>query len=234
MRHISVIIPAYNAADYLGEAIESALAQTVAPYEIIVVDDGSTDDTARVAKKYSDAANAALRYLFQTNAGIGAARNRGLAVARGNFFALLDADDVWLPCKLEQQLDAFERAPSADMVFGQVQEFITPELPRELHAQLRCEAEPRAGVIPSALLVSRDAFFRVGMFETRWRVGEFADWMLRAREADLHQVMLTELVVRRRIHARNKGIRQRVEINDYARMFKAALERRRAAGRENA
>lgn len=226
MNQVSVIIPAYNAETYLGEALESVFAQTAPAFEIIVVDDGSTDSTAAIAKKYD-----AVRYVHQQNAGISATRNRGIELARGNVFALLDADDVWLPQKLEWQLAALQNNV---MVFGYVQEFISPELPREIQDKLRCETEPKAGVLPSALLVTRDAFLRVGFFETQWRAGEFANWMLRAHEAGLKKIMLPELVARRRIHTSNNGIRQRAEFNAYARMIKASLERRRAAGDTNA
>src|SRR3954453_22774254 len=94
-RKVSVIVPVYNGAAYLPEAIGSALAQTVRPLEIVVVDDGSTDDSGRIAQQYE-----LVRYVWQANAGISAARNRGIEAAQGDVLALLDADDVWLPDKL--------------------------------------------------------------------------------------------------------------------------------------
>ena len=97
---VSVIIPAYNAAAYLGTAIDSVLAQTYKDYEIIVVDDGSTDNTREVVKKYKPVC----RYVHQANAGPSAARNCGIASSSGDLIALLDADDAWLPGKLEMQV----------------------------------------------------------------------------------------------------------------------------------
>ena len=119
MKTISVIIPAYNHARYLAEAIDSVLAQTYAPLEIIVVDDGSTDDTPAVAASYGDR----IRYIRQENAGVGAARNRGIAVARGEYLALLDSDDIWLPEKLEREIALFDADPQLGFVHCGVEKF---------------------------------------------------------------------------------------------------------------
>ena len=98
---VSAIIPVYNCERYLAEAIESVLAQTYRPIGIIVVDDGSTDGSADVAKSFTDPQ---VRYFYQPNSGQGAARNQGTNLARGSFFTFLDADDLWTDNKLELQL----------------------------------------------------------------------------------------------------------------------------------
>lgn len=224
---VSVVIPVYNGAAYLAEAIESVLAQTARPMEIVVVDDGSTDESGEIAQRYE-----LVRYVRQENAGISAARNRGIEAARGDVLALLDADDVWLPDKLRLQLAALEQADAPAYVFGFVQEFVSPELSPELRARIRCEPEPMAGALPSALLVARDAFLRVGGFAKELRAGEFADWVMRANEAGLKKIMLPTLVARRRIHTNNNGIRQRQNFNAYAHIIKNSLDRRRAAAEE--
>src|SRR2546423_7727277 len=90
---VSVVVPAYNYARYLPQAIDSALGQTHPPLEVIVVDDGSTDDTPRVLDAYGDR----IRAVRQANQGAGAARNAGIAVARGEYVAFLDSDDLWRP-----------------------------------------------------------------------------------------------------------------------------------------
>lgn len=112
MRTISVIIPAWNRAGELRHAIDSALAQTLPPLEIIVVDDGSTDETAEVLAQYGDR----IRVLRQANQGVAAARNAGIAAARGDLLAFLDSDDVWLPRKLELQAALLEADPELGLV----------------------------------------------------------------------------------------------------------------------
>ena len=129
---VSVMIGAYNAAPYLGEAIESALGQDYEPIELIVVDDGSTDGTAEVARRYSQA-----RVIQQENGGNGSARNRAVENASGELYAFLDADDLFTPGKLSLQKAALDADPTLDMVFGHVREFFSPELDEETRAGLR-------------------------------------------------------------------------------------------------
>jgi glycosyltransferase involved in cell wall biosynthesis len=109
---VSVVIPAYNGDRYLAEAIDSVLAQTYQDYEVIVVDDGSTDHTAQVVKQYGKA----VRYLRQTNQGVAASRNLGLAAALGEYIAFLDQDDLFLPHKLSSQVALLDQKPDLGMV----------------------------------------------------------------------------------------------------------------------
>ena len=104
---VSVVIPSYNNARFVRQAVESALDQTFSPLEVIVVDDGSTDDTANVL----DPLARRIRLIRQDNAGVAVARNVGIKIARGALIAFLDADDVWLPCKLERQVNLHSRDP---------------------------------------------------------------------------------------------------------------------------
>jgi glycosyltransferase involved in cell wall biosynthesis len=99
---VSIIIPSYNSANYLAAAIDSVLAQTVTNLEVLVIDDGSTDGTEAVVRNYP----APVRYIRQENSGVSAARNRGMDESQGRYVAFLDADDTWLPHKLERQLAA--------------------------------------------------------------------------------------------------------------------------------
>ena len=102
---ISVIIPTYNSARYISEAVNSVLEQTFKAFEVLVIDDGSTDETEAIMSRYS----APVRYIRQQNAGVAAARNRGIEESRGRYVAFLDADDTWFPHKLERQLDALDK-----------------------------------------------------------------------------------------------------------------------------
>jgi len=220
---VSVIIPVYNCERYLAEAIESALAQTYRPIEVIVLDDGSTDGSGDVAKRFAPP----VRYYFQPNAGLGTARNKGISLAQGSAFAFLDADDLWLEDKLTRQMAVFDDNPELDMVFGYAKQFNSPELDEQSQTKIRPGEEILPGYIAGTMLIKRDAFYRVGLFETDWRVGEFIDWYLKAMERGLKSFLLPEVVMKRRIHENNMGIRERKHQRDYVRILKAALDRRR-------
>ncbi|MGH9423586.1 MAG: glycosyltransferase family 2 protein [Thermoanaerobaculia bacterium] len=112
MKTVSVIIPNYNYGRFLREAIDSALAQTYPPLEVIVVDDGSTDETPQVLAAYGDR----IRAIRQDNQGVGAARNTGIAAARGEYVAFLDSDDIWRPRKLEYEMARFAADPDLGLV----------------------------------------------------------------------------------------------------------------------
>ena len=109
---VSVVMPAYNAERFVDEALESVLKQSYQRLEVIVVDDGSTDGTAARVQAYGNP----VRYLQQVNAGVGAARNRGLEAATGDYIAFLDADDLWRPEKLDVQLEIAARNPESGLI----------------------------------------------------------------------------------------------------------------------
>jgi len=113
---VSVVIPAYNQSQYLAAAIRSALAQTYEDIEVLVVDDGSTDDTRRVATSFDDSR---VRYIYQNNAGLAAARNTGIRHARGSVLTFLDSDDLFLPEKLALLCGTLDANPRLGMVAGQ-------------------------------------------------------------------------------------------------------------------
>lgn len=113
---VSVVTPTYNRADFLAEAIDSVLAQTYTRFEMIIVDDGSTDGTRELVERYSD--DPRIRYFYQENQGQSVARNWGIAEAKGEFVCFLDSDNAWFPHKLERSLDVFRANPSVDIVYG--------------------------------------------------------------------------------------------------------------------
>lgn len=119
MLKVSVIIPAYNCANYISEAVESVLKQTDKDFEILVVDDGSTDNTKAILTKF----NGKIRYFYQNNKGVAAARNLGIRQANGDYIAFLDGDDAWLSDKLSLQLAIIERNPDIAMIFTDGESF---------------------------------------------------------------------------------------------------------------
>jgi glycosyltransferase involved in cell wall biosynthesis len=221
---ISVIIPVYNGERYLAEAIESVLNQTYHFIELLVIDDGSSDRSAQIAKRFSSS----VRCFSQPRRGAGAARNRGVDLSQGRYLAFLDADDIWIGNKLERQLAAFESCPGLDVVFSHVQIFHSPELSGKLRERLPIPVEIMPGYVVGTMLIERDAFLRVGPFGGDWELAEFIDWHARAMELGLKSIMLPEVMMRRRIHENNQGIYKREHrSSDYLRAIRAALNRRR-------
>jgi glycosyltransferase involved in cell wall biosynthesis len=223
---VSVMIGVYNAAPYLGEAIESVLSQDYEPIELIVVDDGSTDGSAAIARKY-----AGVQVIQQKNGGNGAARNRAVEEASGTLYAFLDADDRFTRGKLSLQKAALDADPQLDMVFGHVREFFSPELDDETRRMLRPPApEPMPWTAPNLMLIRRESFQRVGPFTTAVRVGVTVDWFARAAEAGLRHEILPEVVLERRLHTQNNGLREAASRSQYLKVIRHAMERRRALG----
>jgi glycosyltransferase involved in cell wall biosynthesis len=222
---ISVMIGVYNAERYLAEAIDSVFAQSYRPLELIVVDDGSDDGSGDVARGYGDA----ITFARQENAGNGAARNHAVRLASGELFAFLDADDRFTPGKLERQYAALAADSDLDIVFGHVQEFVSPELTEAERASVRPPAsEPLPWPAPNLMLIRRESFVRVGPFSEDVRVGVTVDWYARAMEAGLRSTVLPEVVLERRLHLTNNGLRERDSRQQYLHVLKASLDRRRA------
>lgn len=219
---VSVIIPVYNGERYLGAAIESVQAQSGHVLEIIVVDDGSTDRSAQIAQRY----HPTVRYVQQANAGPGAARNLGVTLAQGLFLAFIDADDLWLPDKLERQLVYLDQHPTVDMVFGQVEQFISPELPPAQQPALPTPSI-MAGVHVGAMLIRRQRFIESGPFATTWTIGEFIEWYGRAEAHGLRAALLPDVVMQRRLHATNLTRRTQNRRQEYLHILKAHLDQKR-------
>ena len=222
---VSVIIPVYNYERYLAQAIKSVLAQTYRPIEIIVVDDGSTDGSAKVAKRFTSPVN----YCFQHHSGIGAARNCGIHLAQGDFFAFLDADDLWMKDKLARQMKAFNDNPKLDMVFGHARQFYSPDLAKFMKEKVHYRQEIVPAYHTGTLLIKRAAFLGVGFFATDLCLGEFIDWYLKAMDLRLTSLMLPAILMKRRVHGKNTVIRHTDSKTDYLHIVKASLNRQREA-----
>ena len=215
---VTVVIPLYQAEAYIGEALASVLAQSLRPERVIVVDDGSTD-----AGPARAAAVPGVEVLRRPHEGIAATINAGLALARSEFVAFLDADDRWTPEKTARQLARLRAEPDLAFVFGHARRFLTTP-----------SGETPLDVLPGRSLQGglfrRACFDRVGPYSTAAGTHGFLDWHARADEAGLRSVVLPEIVFERRIHGANHGLLHRAEQRrGYFNSLKAALDRRRAA-----
>ena len=154
---------------------ESVLNQAFKAYEIIVVDDGSTDSTAAVCKSFGNQ----IKVYTQDHQGSGAARNLGVDKATGNYLAFLDADDIWTPTHLRDSLAALAKADAADLVFGMMTEFYSPETDQAFRQTYGCRLNPFAGLSPGTLLIKRSDFQTIGKFNTEYESGVTVDWLSR-------------------------------------------------------
>lgn len=205
MTSVSVVIPTYNYGRFVGEAIASALDQSLPPAEIVVVDDGSTDETEAVVRGFGER----VRYIKQENAGVCAARNRGVKESKGDVIAFLDADDRVEPTALEKQAAVFESNKEIGLVYCGVREFDS-ETGKTLKTYLENAGDQVATNLllwdgpviaaPGLVVVSRKAFEAVGGFDTQMKVGE--DWDFCYRVARKFKVgFVPELLVNYRIHS---------------------------------
>jgi glycosyltransferase involved in cell wall biosynthesis len=214
---VSVIVPAYNAEPFIGEALDSAFAQHYDPLEVIVVDDGSSDRTAEVASCYD------VQLIRQPNRGPAAARNAGLALARGEYFAILDADDIWPDDRLSVLIDAL--SAGAGIAIGLTEFFVTPGEPTPAHYPFGLP-NPLGGHMV-AVLARRSVVEMIGPYNEEFRLSEDIDWFMRAREAGVAIVSVDRVVTRYRIHARNTSRDKEAVRAMWLRVLRSSLARRR-------
>lgn len=223
---ISVIIPTYNSDRFISEAIESVLQQTKKPDEIIVVDDGSTDDTQQTVEKFGGS----IRYIYQENAGPAAARNRGLEAAKGDLIGFVDADDIWLKNKLELQLNLFQQNPVNEIVIGLL--YRIPLAKTDEILQTEIEDGEYAASVGSALM-KKSVFEKIGAFDEELRFSEDIDLFFRILEAGINVVGHEEVVQLYRRHDKNSTEDEKSSLY-HLKAFKKSLNRRRKKGKSMA
>jgi len=222
---ISLIIPAYNAARYLGEAIDSALNQTAKPQQIIVVDDCSTDDTVAVARSYGDAVQVIVQ---ETNGDVAVARNRGLLEVNQSLIAFLDADDRFLPTKLQRQLEALSDHPNAMLCICGVCDFWSPDLPESARRTDNLTPQMRPGQA-GTWLMRPEVIQQIGPFSTSpdFRFSEGSELYTRIERAGLGIVRIDDVLVERRLHATNKTANSKSHMDGIMALMKRRLDMRR-------
>ena len=185
----SVAIPAFNASRTIEETLCSVIAQTIRPCEIIVVDDGSTDQTGEIARSVSDL----VRVIRQENTGCGGACSKAIRETRASIIATTDADDLWVPTKMEKQLKVLFEAGLGTLVFAHHRQF-------EHGSSAYANGKVRQGMTRTDLVFYRKDFEKIGdIIDPPGGRGEMVDWLARAREAGCHFEILNEILVLRRV-----------------------------------
>jgi glycosyltransferase involved in cell wall biosynthesis len=223
---ISVLIAAYNAEETIAETLASILNQTLLPDEIIVVDDGSTDHTAKVAATASNA----IRVIRQTNRGPAAALNMGLKLATGDLLSFIDADDLWERDKLAVQTRALAEQIELDGVGSHVRCFFCPTNDQETNKRYRLPDGPEPCWLLGAMLLRRHCFRSCETFAENLWAGHAIDWYDRACAAGLVFGMLPNVLLHRRIRPGSLSHRSQRRDAAMVEMARRAIERRRKRG----
>jgi glycosyltransferase involved in cell wall biosynthesis len=220
---LSLILAVRNGANYLGEALASAVAQSHPPDEIILVDDGSTDATESIARGFGG-----ISYVRQEPRGMVAAQNLGIGLARGAFICFLDHDDLLPPESVALRLALLSGREELAYVYGTVEQFISPDLQPEQRSRLPARLPTLTGRILGASLFRRAAFEHAGPFAPTLGMGYMMEWVSRAQAAGMAAAAIPEIVLRRRVHATNSVHDTRTLETDYLRALRMALRHKRA------
>jgi glycosyltransferase involved in cell wall biosynthesis len=225
---ISCIVPTYNSERYVAEALQSIVAQTYHPLEVIIADDGSTDNTLKIVRAFVSPLTP-IRIVTQHTRGPAATRNMGIQAAAGEFLAFLDADDLWHPEKLTRQIAAFRTQPSLDICVTHIQMFWEDELQQEA-AMFRSEprTKPIPGFATTTLLARRSVFERIGMLNESLWFADATEWFIRASVAGITSALLPDVLTHHRMHSSNHTRRRReASTDEFLLLVKGVLDRRR-------
>ncbi|HEX7024733.1 MAG TPA: glycosyltransferase family A protein, partial [Gemmatimonadales bacterium] len=195
---VSCIVPVYNGSRFLLQALRSIAAQTWPHTEVIVIDDGSTDATPSLA----EAAGPGVRWIRQENQGPASARNTGLGHATGSFVAFLDADDLWVPDKLERQLARFRERPELMICLAGMRNVRGTDADSD-DPLLDPSAWPAISFSPCTMLARRSGFDLVGPFNPDLRHGEDTEWFVRMMMRKIPYEVMPDVLLERRIHETN-------------------------------
>lgn len=221
---VSVIIPVYNGAAFIQEAIQSVFGQDYRPMEVIVIDDGSTDNTAEMVEMLQQP----VKYFRQQRSGVAAARNKGLELANGNLIACLDADDLWDEKKLTRQWAVISDKPKISAVVGHTYKM---PMSQKIEGMGEIVDEKKMFMLSTgAALFRKSAFDKVGKFDESLQCAEDIDWFLRAREVELQIIIHKEVVQFYRMHGKNISNNHHLMNLGLLRVHKKSLDRRRKSG----
>ncbi|MEE9190605.1 MAG: glycosyltransferase family A protein [Candidatus Neomarinimicrobiota bacterium] len=226
---ISVIIPVYNSARFIHDTINNILKQSMTPFEIIVIDDGSTDGSGELVKTtYPD-----IQYRYQNNQGPAAARNAGLKIARGNAIAFQDSDDLWPKNKLELQAAYLNQNPAVDIILGQTQVYVqrSNSSGEKIYVKFK---DPWPALMFHSALIRKGVFETAGFIDETFQYAEEVDWFLRAKEIGVDIRFIKETVLFYHRHQDNMSKLIRSDKKYFITALKKSLSRRRARSNSGA
>jgi glycosyltransferase involved in cell wall biosynthesis len=221
---VSVILPVFNGERYIEEAIESIYAQTYLNFEIIVVDDGSSDASASRLARFKD-----ITYRRQDNQGPAIARNTGVRLAKGDCLAFLDQDDIWLPRKLEEQVSCLNANPNLGLLFCK-QRIVVDEEAKELspivHEHLvKKRFREIVSLSPSAMMIRRELLEVLGGFNINYSFYSEADLMLRLKINNSPYHVVSQVLLLKRFHDNNLSYRTQVTQRELLGIFRDSIKR---------
>lgn len=225
---ITAIIAVFNGEKYIEAAINSILSQTVAISQIIIVDDGSTDATVDKIASFN---SSNIIVLSQQNGGQAKAINMALSIVEGDFITFLDADDIWKHDKTALQLAAFEKNPAAQLCFGGMEEFISPELSIKEQQKIRANPVTLEAKVRPCMMIRRYVMQNFGDFPEVPTM-DFIAWYASVKPKITSEIFVDTIVLERRLHLNNVSRLERKKV-DIATTFKAILEQRRKANQSN-
>ena len=218
---VSIVVPVRDGERWLADALESVLAQSYEPIETIVVDDGSADASAEIARRLG------AKVLKQPGLGLGVALNNGVQATTGAYVGFLDADDLFPPRRVDSMMSVLLARPDVDGVYGLMEEFED-----ETHSG-RDARPPALSRLRQCLLFRRAVVERVGAFNQELAVAETIEWVARAVAEGVVFITIDEVVLRRRLHDSNMGLTRWDERGDYAKALHSGLQARRRSRHES-
>jgi glycosyltransferase involved in cell wall biosynthesis len=218
---IAALIPVWNGAAFLAEALESALAQEPAVDDVVVIDDGSSDESGAIARSFGPR----VRCVRQEHRGLAAARNAALRHAQSDLVAFLDADDVWPPGRLSRLLQALQENPGCGLAQGRLQRMVRSDRTQQWELVNESWLAPNL----ATALIRRSTFTAVGLFDEGVAGGDDVDWLLRARDLGVRETRVDSITLLYRRHDNNMTNDVVADQSRLLRVLGRAVARRRAA-----
>ena len=222
-RVATAIVPVYNSERYLENTLQSIFSQDYQPIEVIVVDDGSTDGSAKIAKSFKN-----IKYFYQTNQGPSAARNTGITISQGEFISFLDSDDMWMPDKLSLQISYLLNHPGVGFVVAHRRMLLEQGIKKPLWYKEHIFQKDSVCFGASAMVAWSNTFKEVGLYNPSYRFGENAEWLTRAKDAGVRYAILPETLLISRVHDKNLTHNLDEMRPNILKALKASIDRQRS------